>query len=299
MAVSVATGMALFGAVPEKIGPVLYIDYEDDAYIHELRLGAIIDGAGWEGDTPTIHHLALTGSVRSSVKRIRKAVAEHEVVMIVLDSVGLARGADPNSAGDTIDLFKYLRDIGIPILAIDHVRKEHIEKIKGGKVDPNTVLAFGSQYSMSSARLAWFMREMRTSTPQRKRFNLHNTKYNHVQEQAARSIIMEIDSTEAGVIETVRFAIEGTIELDTPVYAEAGRDMLLKVWSINQEAMTLSQFAQALGATKSTVQRWIEKDQADVAPWFKKLPKQGREIPYALTEVGIVSMSELSEGQNG
>jgi hypothetical protein len=145
IAVSVASGV---GVVGDPIGdprPVLYLDWESDEYAHTERLRAICGAAGIP--LPPIHYRRQVSSLSESVATIRKEIATKGIGLVIVDSLGAARGDEPESAAVTIKLFTAARSMGVPWLGVDHV-----SKAAGDKTKP-----FGSVYSHNLARLIWSM----------------------------------------------------------------------------------------------------------------------------------------------
>jgi AAA domain len=145
IAVSAASGVAVVGEPVGEPCAVLYLDWEADQYAHTERLRAICAASGMP--VPPIHYRRQVSSLSESVNTIRKEVATKGVGLVIIDSLGAARGDEPESAAVTIKLFTAARSLGIPWLGIDHVSKS-----AGDKTKP-----FGSVYSHNLARLTWSM----------------------------------------------------------------------------------------------------------------------------------------------
>lgn len=148
-ALTVATGQSRFlGVKPDIEGPVMYIDYEADAETHNERLRALCAG----GDLPGRDRIIYSPQ-KYALRRVADSVAKHAdtygVVMIVVDSVMLARGGEANYSDSNIDFYAALREINRPALLIDHKSREAIRKGRAG--------AFGSIVNENSARLVWDM----------------------------------------------------------------------------------------------------------------------------------------------
>lgn len=159
VALSVASALPLLDAHPHEIGPVLYLDWEADEETHRERLWALWRGMGRGlardldiGGSPpleAIHYVYQTASLSELATTLRRRVAETGAVLVVIDSLGLARGGAPEDAEATIRTFRAIRSLGVPALCIDHVSKAQRE----GQVKRKT--AIGSIYTRNSARLVW------------------------------------------------------------------------------------------------------------------------------------------------
>lgn len=171
LAVAVAGNYPIFGKYPRQAGPVMYFDYEDDSEVHEERLAAILKSIKIELEYP-IYHRKLIAKVSQSQATMRRSIGERGAVLAVLDSIGMGRGGNANTAEDTIRLFRALRSLDVPTLAIDHVNKE--DKRSGETVSP-----YGSVYTINSARLLWGAVIAPGLTSEDKKYlNLQNTKAN-------------------------------------------------------------------------------------------------------------------------
>ena len=145
LAVSVATGQAIIpGTSVLKTGPVLYLDWEDEAETHAERMAAICGGAGLEAPDNVVY-MRRTGSLHESTREVRRQIAQLGAVLVIVDSVGAACGGDPERAADIIKTFDAMRALEVPVQAIHHVPKDAKDKTK----------PFGSVYAGNLARLMW------------------------------------------------------------------------------------------------------------------------------------------------
>lgn len=153
MAVCVATGVTL---LPEcrvdQTGNVLYLDWEADEQDHAERLAAIRAGVDPYLEIPegAIMYKRMTASLSESVEELRKHIAQNQIKLVVIDSIGRARsGGGVESSEDTIKLFNAIRRLGTPTLCIDHMSKEGVFTERGG------TRPIGSTYTHNNARLTW------------------------------------------------------------------------------------------------------------------------------------------------
>lgn len=180
---SVASGAPIFGQPPAVRGPVIYCDYEDEPDIHQHRLDALMRGHGIDKLDFNIYHKALVAKVSSAQMELRRFITETEAVMAIVDSVGMARGGDANAADDTIRLFRALRSLRIPVLAIDHISSSDLKASR--ETGDTVVKPYGSVYTPNSSRMLWAGRRLPSSNKERTILELSNTKFNHVPQQDA------------------------------------------------------------------------------------------------------------------
>ncbi len=176
-AISVASGHSILGHAPTKQGNVLYIDYEDSAEAHQRRLDKIMRGHGVPALRHSIYHKTLNAKVSNAQTEVRKMVVEHKAALVIVDSIGMARGGDLNSGEDTIRLFRTLNSLGCPVLCIDHVSSDDMKRNaeKGDVI----VKPIGSSYTYNAVRLAWFLSRLPSSTSGKTFMQATNTKSSH------------------------------------------------------------------------------------------------------------------------
>jgi len=269
MAISVSTGVPIFGQEPTVIGPVVYFDYEDDPIVHDIRLQAICRSFGINPSDVEVYHVPLIGRVNTSKRMMTKKVQEYEAVLGILDSVGMGRGGSAVAAEDTIRLFRALRSIGVPFLAIDHVSKES-KKSKDVDVD-----AYGSIYTMNSARLAWHLTRSHTQDSNTIAMYAKNTKANHVQRQKSRMIEVKYINDERGVPKHIEITVSDDFGMVRESVSTHQRIMML----LGRGPLTYEEIADELGVTKNNVQLVVSRDAKNNHPSFGK---DKSEIPLRL-----------------
>lgn len=152
IAVMVATGSEL---LPQTriyaTGPVLYLDYEADEITHAERLTAICNGVEPALQIPkgAIIYKRMFAPLHESVDDLIKLIAKYGVTMVVVDSLGRARGGAPEGSDETLRAFNALARLQVPRLLIDHLSKDAIFNGRGHS------RPIGSIYTHNNARLTW------------------------------------------------------------------------------------------------------------------------------------------------
>ena len=185
MGVSIATGIDILDSTATRLGPVLYLDWEWDAESHAERLKAICAGVDIAPPTNLIHYRHEVAPIWEAAPAIRRIVAELGIVFVVIDSLGFARGGEPESADLTLKTFAALRTFGVPILCLDHVAKNAADKR----------YSFGSVYTTNAARMTWRADAVKTEGESRIKIGMSNQKANgRFQKPRGFQIDMEIDT---------------------------------------------------------------------------------------------------------
>jgi hypothetical protein len=146
MSISIHTGSA-FIAKPTIAGPVLYLDWEADAEVHADRLKKL--SKGWGLVTPPILYRRMTASLPDAAPYLRQEIIRHAAIAVIVDSMGLARGGEPESAESTLKLFAAIRSLDAAPICIDHMSKEQMRQRKGRRSP------FGSIYTENASRNTW------------------------------------------------------------------------------------------------------------------------------------------------
>lgn len=284
-AVQVSTGYPFLGAAPSETGHTIYIDFEDDPSEHDIRYTALLEAIEWEGEAP-VTHFTVTGKFADAVGPIRSLIRDLDVKLVILDSMGQARGTDASDGDSTIKLVKALRSLGVPVLAIDHVTKVDNKGMKNGKLDnPDSIMAIGSQFSTAGARLAWFIQEMSASTPMARKFNMHNTKHNHVAKQEPFSLDLDMENNEQQRVTALKFK-----SWDSVLYQELAHEdratTMLKAHIKADKPMGGTELARLSGVARATVVSIFDRR----PEWWQKVSGS---TDYALTEDAYVAATLL------
>jgi hypothetical protein len=155
---ALALAVAIAGDAEEWLGrrvesgPVLYLDFELDAEEQARRLRQLCRIAGRDREPPeNLLYMSAVGHRALDVfSAARKACEEHGVVMVVLDSYGVALGGDAEASKDIIafnnEVLEPFRAMGVAVLVIDHQSKQQAGQSYQSKG------AFGSVFKSNLAR---------------------------------------------------------------------------------------------------------------------------------------------------
>lgn len=184
---AVATGNPdILGTRPSRVGPVLYLDWEWDAESHAERLRALCRGYNIELEHGSVFYRRETTSLAEGSEAIREHIAATGAIFVIIDSLGMARGGEPESADLTIKTFGAIRTWGVPALVLDHVVKAQ---------GANAKYSFGSVYTTNAARMTWRMDSSTDGHDAVYRVGLSNQKANGKYQQP-RGYTVSIQSNE-------------------------------------------------------------------------------------------------------
>lgn len=286
MGLAVASGQPLWGTFPTMTGNVLYVDYEDEDDIHYERLDALLKGFGMKRTDVghDITHVPLVSKVAQAQHDLRRVVMEHEAKLVILDSIGLARGGDAMGADDTIRLFRALRGLGAPVLALDHITKED----KRGK---KIITPYGSVYTINTARLLWgALLAEDESTATHRQVNMENTKANRVALQPRCGFAIEYHNDANQLVEKIDMV------LNAGDWAPSKHTTVDSILSLMDEQpyryWTLRELSLALKLEISTVEKATQRAMATNEPTFDR-KKVG--TAYAYRQAGIADDTEGEE----
>lgn len=146
----VATKGHLSGITATRQCPVLVIDGEANLVEWEGRvyLLGLADGAATDG---MIYYRRLTRSLDTEAAALKAEISRLGVGLVIVDSFGMAAGAEPETADAAIRLLSTLRSLGptVTVLLVCHVSAASAEQ-KQGATRP-----YGSIYVQALGRSIW------------------------------------------------------------------------------------------------------------------------------------------------
>ena len=239
MAVAVAALEPVFGEYAHVRAPVVYLDWEADEETHAERLRAICRGQEIDVPKGMIHYQRMVSSLAEAVPSLRKKIMDIGAGLVVVDSVGMARGGAPESAEETIKLFRGIRSLGVPVLAIDHISKESKKNDVGAGSDP-----IGSVYTRNSARLVWSMEGKQIEGRDESVIVFRNSKANFGRKERQRAFRYEFKQGPGDRLEAVTF--QAVDWRDTEEFAERVpvKDRILR--TLRSGALSRDEIAEAV-----------------------------------------------------
>ena len=150
LALTVATGHPFLGYKPSLTGPVLYMDWEADAYTAKERARAICRSQNLSLPE-NFHYLRMVASLREVAPAIKRQIGGMGIQLVIVDSLGMAKAGDIESNDASKTAFEAARILDTSVVFLDHISKQAtLNEKAAGK-------PFGGVYSHNLARVSWAM----------------------------------------------------------------------------------------------------------------------------------------------
>lgn len=113
LAISTATGRPIPGlGAPSRVGNILYLDYETNQDTHARRLRALAAGLGATPVLGRILYRQMKRPLHQETTQLRRLIMDRKIVLVIIDSVGMACGGNINDSGDTLKTITALTSLG-------------------------------------------------------------------------------------------------------------------------------------------------------------------------------------------
>lgn len=190
---------SILGIAPAITGPVMYLDWEDDSRTVTERKRAILNGRSIPKGS--LIYRQMPRSIVDAEDLIKKDIAEHGIVALCIDSLGLCMNSDPTDASATIKAMNVAHRLGISAILISHLSKQQtLSKDLAEKMSP-----FGSIYGTNSARYQLLVEVAPQYSEEEKQIFVHNTKANHHSGFTRQSFTVQFENTDNGWLDSVRY----------------------------------------------------------------------------------------------
>src|SRR5688572_23072859 len=116
--------------------------------VHRSRLSELF-GA----DLPLFHYLRCERPLRDEIDAIVRFVTANRIQYVIVDSVGFAAGANPESSETAIAYASAVRRLGA---GVGSLHLAHVTKLSEDAPDPK--YPFGSIFWHNFARMTWYVK---------------------------------------------------------------------------------------------------------------------------------------------
>jgi len=138
---AMALGQPLAGMTTAAHRPA-FLDWEWEKAEHADRLLRLGQGNGF--DDCALTYRRCSAPLQSQAQSLKRKLDQAKIDYLVIDSLGLACGGNPNEPDIALAFFGAVRYLNRPCIIIHHVTKE-----------PGAKKPFGSAYIRNSARTGW------------------------------------------------------------------------------------------------------------------------------------------------
>lgn len=170
LAATILSGQELIsGLVPNRMGPILYLDYEDSSAELSFRWNQV--KCGLNTSPSGFYYERMTQPLHLVRQELMRQVRHYEPELIIVDSFSMACGGEPEKADSAVRVYEVLRSLGRTALLITHVAKA-----EQGRKHPNP---YGSIHITTQARSVLIQK--RAADTERENeivFTIANTKNN-------------------------------------------------------------------------------------------------------------------------
>lgn len=125
---------------------VLYLDWEMSRADYLRRAYPVARGLGFDNLVDGIFYAEPHAGLLDILENVYQYTQEHDIEIIMVDSLGLAAGIDPESANQVVPFFRALKSFGVTCLLLDHQAKLQQGQAYGQKT------IFGSAYKFNLSR---------------------------------------------------------------------------------------------------------------------------------------------------
>jgi len=213
----------VLGLTPVATKRVLYLDWEANDWTQRDRMQRLIGEP-----MPDVLYRRCVGSLRDQVEPLKKMIRTHRVGFLVIDSVALAAGIEPETADAANGFFDALAVLGVGAICVAHVTKSAIEQDK----------PFGSIFWHNGARSTWLVKKVQEHSSNVFSVGLFNKKNNNGPLHAPLGYNVEFgedrttftrrdvhDLPELAVSEPLRLRIAAALRGGKKTYAELADEL--------------------------------------------------------------------------
>lgn len=246
MAASVQTGHNIIGTLHGPPRNTLYLDYEADPWTHRERLAALYEGTLADLEHKPMLYKRMSVPLASAAVNLKRYVCDEKIGLVIVDSMGMARGAEAKDVGPTIQLFLAARSFGVPVLIIDHISKEAIANKQADK-------PFGSIYTYNEARATWLLeKEQQPGSPE-VHIVLTQKKANNGLLQKRQAFCMTFVNQDNGRLAYIQFRPED-IRHTPQLHGHMDmRDKIMAELLASSKGLEIKQIAEAIDASQASV----------------------------------------------
>lgn len=238
---------------------VAYLDWEWTRGRHAKRLGMML--APDQLEACGILYRRMAGGLAGQVDQLARMIADHGITYLVIDSLGMACGDDPEKASTALPFANAVRALGVGSLWVTHTPKNGDQE-----------MPFGSAYWLNAARSAWQVQCNSEPGASTMRLALHQRKVNDGPPEEPISLALKFEGG--------RLAITRTDIYHEPDFQDAIPPRARIMRTLRQGKATVAEIAKATGVEGKAVETEL-----------RKLEQQNRVVNFAGGEWGAVDLT--------
>jgi hypothetical protein len=248
VAIAVATGTAVPGLHASQATPVMFCDYESTEPVVAEIVYFLERGLGVSCGSRLLYRRMVRPLI-AEAPALRAEIARAGVGFLILDSVGPAATAEPESAEAALGTMTALRSFGlVTTLALAHVSK--------ASVDQRAAAPYGSVFYKNEARMTWELRRAEEE-PEDLVVALYNRKVNAGRPQPPLGFRF------AFTPDAIRVSAAALDEAPD-LLARASLSKRISV-ALAPGALTVAELAEHLEASEASVRRTLERSRGKLA----------------------------------
>jgi len=242
LALTIQTGQPILGMRPLQ-GNVLICDWETSAYTVNEWITALKVGIGIESDAMPMYRFCYRG-LADDIVEIQRIVLEHDIKLIIIDSVGIAIGGDAESQDMTRQYFSALRSLKISSLSIDHKPK------KGNSI-------YGSVYKTNIPRATFEIRGQQPPGSNYMDIGIYHRKANDVPLIKPVGYHIEFEGDEEST-NSATYTKQDIIDIPELVDGLSKRQQLVEI--LKHGALEVREIAEGINSTDAVVRTLLNRN---------------------------------------
>ena len=242
LALAVQCNFAIWGVKPIQ-GNVLYLDWEASSVTFDERVKALKTGMGIESNN-LVYYRRCHHRLSHDISEVQRAVAEKNISLVIIDSVGMASGIDQQFHSSALEFLRAARSLGISVLCIDH-------KPKGEDS------MFGSVYKTNECRSAFDVRGSQTPGDSFLDVGIFHRKMNDGPLAKARAYRLEFEGDQDRT-NSITLTPQDITQLGDLAQAVSCKERILRLL-LTEGKMTSNQIAEALQEKEDKVRTTLNR----------------------------------------
>lgn len=232
----------VFGWVVGTRTPVLYLDWESDRQTLHARARRLLRGL--DAPDQRINYRHCDRPLADDLDAVEGLLMDTGAKLLVVDSVGVALGADPSDPGKAVQFFGFLRELNVTTLLVHHEAKNDLSKTK---------TPYGSVYFENLARSVWHLDKAQEAGANELVLSLEHTKANDSTLCGSIGLRMKFDNVSGST------TVSPADLADVPEFAGRLPLSIQLLALLRHGAKTIQELAEDTGAKEDSLSRTLRR----------------------------------------